>query len=51
MDPGIVINNALLEEIAWRQPHNEEALRQIPGLKNWQGEVLAEGLLQTLAGA
>lgn len=51
MDPGIVINNALLEEIAWREPHNEEALRQIPGLKNWQGEVLAEGLLQTLAGA
>ncbi|MCP3176326.1 ribonuclease D [Desulfuromonas sp. KJ2020] len=51
MDPGIVINNALLEEIAWREPHNEEALRQIPGLKNWQGEVLAEGLLRTLAGA
>jgi len=51
MAPGIVINNALLEEIAWREPHNEEALRQIPGLKNWQGEVLAEGLLQTLAGA
>lgn len=49
MDPGIVINNALLEEIAWRQPRNEETLRQIPGLKNWQGEVLAEGLLKTLA--
>ena len=46
MDPGIVINNATLEEIAWRQPKDEKSLRQVPGIKNWQCEVLAEGLLK-----
>jgi len=50
MDPGIVINNALLEDIARRRPRDMAALRKIDGLKNWQAEALGEGLLGVVNG-
>jgi ribonuclease D len=46
MDPGIVINNAALEEVARRRPHTPEELATVPGLKDWQRRVLGEGLLR-----
>lgn len=48
MDPGIVINNAALEEIARRLPKGTEDLAAIPGMKNWQRAVLGDGLLTAL---
>ncbi|PLX92119.1 MAG: ribonuclease D [Desulfuromonas sp.] len=50
MDPGIVINNALLEEISRRAPQTSEQLAQVPMLKRWQQKILGIGILQTLNG-
>lgn len=47
IDPGIIINNAALEELARRQPRDEQELREI-GLKKWQQQVLGAGILRTL---
>lgn len=50
MDPGIVINNALLEEISRRNPAGAAQLAETPGLKRWQQQVLGAGILQALQG-
>lgn len=49
IDPGVIINNALLEELARRQPRTPAALAEVPGLKRWQQRELGAGLLQALA--
>jgi len=49
IDAGVLINNALLEELARRQPRNAAALATVPGLKRWQQRELGPGLLQALA--
>lgn len=46
MDPGIVINNATLEEVARRYPLSPAALAQVPGMKNWQRQAFGADLLQ-----
>ncbi len=51
IDPGILINNAGLEEIAGRQPRISAELAEIPGMKNWQRRVLGEEILTALAGS
>jgi ribonuclease D len=48
MDPGILINNAQLEGLARACPADDQQLRSLELLKNWQGQVLADGLLQAL---
>ena len=48
LDPGVLINNALLEELARQQPRSEEDLARISLLKNWQRKELGEGILRTL---
>lgn len=48
MDPGIVINNAMLEEIARRQPSCVEDLAGLETMKNWQRLVLGEGIVEAL---
>ncbi|MBE0598693.1 MAG: ribonuclease D [Desulfuromonadales bacterium] len=48
MDPGIVINNATLEELARQAPRQPEELVTVPGLKRWQQTVLGDELLQLL---
>ncbi|PLX93512.1 MAG: ribonuclease D [Desulfuromonas sp.] len=50
MDPGIVINNGLLEAIARQRPQHPEELKQIEGLKNWQREVLGGDMVAALSG-
>lgn len=49
IDAGVLINNALLEELARRQPRNAAALAAVPGLKRWQQRELGPSLLQVLA--
>jgi ribonuclease D len=49
IDAGVLINNALLEELARRQPRSAAALATVPGLKRWQQRELGPGLLQALA--
>ncbi|MEE4254034.1 MAG: HRDC domain-containing protein [Desulfuromusa sp.] len=48
LDQGVLINNALLEELARKQPRSEQDLSGIELLKNWQRQVLGEGILRTL---
>ena len=48
LDPGVLINNALLEELARKQPRAEDDLSGINLLKNWQRQVLGKGILRTL---
>lgn len=45
MEPGILINNAVLEEIARRLPRRPEDLASVPGMKNWQRQVVGEEVL------
>ncbi|MBN1141966.1 MAG: HRDC domain-containing protein [Deltaproteobacteria bacterium] len=49
LDPGILINNNLLEEIARRKPKSREDLKRIPALKKWQIEALGDQLLAQIA--
>jgi len=48
LDPGVLINNATLEELARVQPQTAAALKGITLLKNWQRKELGEGILQAL---
>ncbi len=48
LDPGILINNTLLEELAKQQPASVAELEQVTLLKNWQRQVLGEGILKVL---
>lgn len=46
MEPGVLINNATLEEIARRRPASIAALAEVSGLKSWQREAFGAELLR-----
>jgi len=48
IEPGILINNAVLEEIARNQPRSLSELEKIQGIKQWQVVVLGDELLDVL---
>ncbi|RKX24112.1 MAG: ribonuclease D, partial [Candidatus Zixiibacteriota bacterium] len=48
IDPGVLINNTLLEELARKYPRTEDDFATIDLLKNWQRKVLGEEILQVL---
>ena len=48
LDPGVLINNASLNELARKKPQTAGDLATIELLKNWQRQVLGEGILQPL---
>ena len=48
IDPGVLINNALLELLARECPRTPEQLGQIPGLKSWQRREFGAELLARL---
>jgi ribonuclease D len=35
MEPGILINNALINDLALKNPRSLEEMEGIPGLKKW----------------
>jgi len=49
LDPGVLINNTLLEELARRLPRQEDELEGVPGLKQWQRRELGGDILARLA--
>jgi len=51
LDAGIMINNALLEQLARRQPKGTAELEQVPGLKNWQRREFGAEMLECLKGS
>jgi ribonuclease D len=36
IEPGILLNNALIHDLAVKNPHSVEELEEIPGLKRWR---------------
>lgn len=48
MDPGVLINNAALEELARQQPKTLAELTGTGLLKTWQEKALGQGILNTL---
>jgi ribonuclease D len=48
VDPGVLINNALLEWLARENPAKAAQLETVPGLKNWQRQALGGELLANL---
>ena len=48
IDRGTLLTNAVLFEIARREPHSPDELDAVPGLRHWQAEALGEALLATL---
>lgn len=48
IDPGVLINNAALEELSRRWPKSPEELAEMNILKNWQGKVLGEGIVAAI---
>jgi len=50
IDRGTLLPNATLQEIAEEIPRTREAMKRIPGVKDWQVEAAGEELLAVLAG-
>ena len=48
LDPGVLINNAMLETIARLNPKTVQALDEVKTIKNWQKKVLGQGLVSAL---
>lgn len=48
LDPGVLINNAILEELAKRYPTKPEELTEVPLLKRWQIRELGGDILAVL---
>jgi ribonuclease D len=48
IDPGVLINNTLLEALSRQVPQSVAQLEEIPGLKNWQRQVLGDEILAAL---
>ncbi len=48
LDPGVLINNTMLEELARVNPVTDSDLAGIETFKNWQRQVLGDGILQVL---
>lgn len=49
LDPGVFCPNATLEEIAWANPKDKEAVLELAVVKNWWGEAFAGEVLETFA--
>ncbi|OQY19142.1 MAG: ribonuclease D [Desulfobacteraceae bacterium 4572_35.1] len=49
LDPGILINNTMLETIARLLPQSATQLTQLDGMKMWQSQVLGDEILQVLS--
>ncbi len=49
MDPGVLINNALLEEIARARPRKPADLEKLEAMKKWQRRALGEGIISVLS--
>ncbi len=48
MDRGVLMPNATLLAIAWEDPGDEAALRQVEGIRQWQVDVMGAEIITTL---
>jgi ribonuclease D len=45
MEPGILLNNALINDLALKNPRSIEEMKEIPGLKKWQQSYFGREIL------
>jgi ribonuclease D len=45
MEPGILINNALINDLALKNPRSMKELESIPGLKKWRQNYFGREIL------
>ncbi len=45
MEPGILLNNALINDLAFKNPRSIKELEEIPGLKKWQQSHFGQEIL------
>jgi len=50
MEPGILLNNALIHDLALKNPHSIEELAEISGLKNWRQRHFGREILNAQTG-
>lgn len=48
LDPGILVNNSILNRIAYMQPRHSDELAEIEGMRHWQRQVLGPELVAEL---
>lgn len=48
LDPGFLLPQRLIEEIAAAGPADREALARVPGVRNWRVRELGDGILEAL---
>lgn len=47
---GTLMSNVQITEIVRRGPRTLEGIKEIPGIRSWQADLLGEGILEILAG-
>ncbi len=50
IEPGILLNNALIDDLASKNPRSIEEMEKIPGLKQWLQDHFGREILAALAG-
>ncbi len=48
MEPGFLINNALISAIAFKNPRTPEAMENMETMRNWQKEAMGDEIIKTL---
>ena len=48
LEPGVILNNALVQAVAEKNPRYLEDVEEVPGLKKWQRAVFGEDILAML---
>ena len=49
MEPGILLNNALINDLAWKNPRSAKEMEEIPGLKKWRQNHFGQEILAAQA--
>jgi ribonuclease D len=50
MEPGILLNNALINDLALKNPRSLKEMEEIPGLKKWQQNFFGQEILAAQTG-
>jgi ribonuclease D len=50
MEPGILLNNALINDLALKNPRSVKEMEEIPGLKKWQENLFGQEILAAQTG-
>ena len=49
MEPGILLNNALINDLALKHPRSMKEMEEVPGLKKWLQDVFGREILTAQA--